>query len=146
MKNFQDVMRENPTVVTQNTNTHKGGSDLLTRWYNMYWGTLTNTHMQLMDDGTYIVIGMGLTKSFWENIYYSHRLSNAPNTILPHSWSDVMILNHMEYTYTTYNGQFAVAIGRTNPDETGLKTIQIPQTTTITTPSFCQNCKLQDDM
>lgn len=134
MKTFQDIMKENPSVVTHNTNTHVGSSDMLTRWYNMHWGTLTDTHMQLMDDGVYVVTGSKLTKSLWESIMYNRRLTIAPNTILPHCWYEVMNHNNLDYSQTVHNGAFAIAISRKNPDNV-VKSIEIPMTTTICTPS-----------
>lgn len=143
-------MKENPSVVTHNTNTHEGSSDMLTRWYNMYWGTLTDTHMQLMDDGMYVVIGSKLTKVLWEQIMYNRRLTTAPNTILPHCWYEVMNHNNLDYTFTAHNGALAVAISRKNP-EAVVKSVEIPMATTIVTPYIgdgcCCNCgKVGEDM
>lgn len=134
MKTFQDLMREHPIVVTQNTNQHVGTNDTLTRWYNMHWGALTDTHMQLMDDGVYIVTGSKLTKSLWEQIAYARRLTTAPNTVLPHCWYEVMNHNNLEYCTTAHNGAFAIAIARKQGDDTPVKAIEIPMATTITTP------------
>lgn len=137
MKTFQDIMRENPSVVTQNTNTHIGSTDTLCRWYNMWWGALTNTHMQLMDDGTYIVIGSRLSKNLWDDIMYSRKLSN---TLLPHIWSEVMTHNNLDYAFTSNNGSFAIAIAHKEiKDEHGepyVKSIEIPITTTITSTPY----------
>lgn len=110
MKTFQDLMQENPTTVTQNTNTKEGGTDVLTRWYNMYWGTLTDTHMQLLPDGTYVVIGSRLSRDKWDNILFSRVVRTAPGTLLPHTWDEVLRVNHMGWTWTMHNGQPAVAM------------------------------------
>lgn len=127
-------MREHPITVTQNTNQHIGTNDTLTRWYNLYWGALTDTHMQLMDDGVYIVTGARLTKSLWEHIVYNRRLVTAPNTILPHCWYEVMNHNNLEYCTTAHNGAFAIAIARKQGDDVPVKAIEIPMATTISTP------------
>ena len=134
MKTFQDITREFPGIVTQNTNTREGSSDMLTRWYNMYWGSLTDTHMQLMDDGNYVIIGSKLTKSLWNQIMFSRRLSIAPNTILPSTWNDVLKANKLEYAYSTHNGAFAIAVGLIDKENPGLRELIIPQPTTINTP------------
>lgn len=134
MKTFQDLMKEHPTTVTQNTNQHIGLTDTLCRWYNMYWGALTDTHMQLMDDGTYLVTGSKLTKSLWEQIVYNRRLTTAPNTTLPHCWYEVMNHNNLDYTVTVNNGAFAIAIAR--KDDVPVKAIEIPMATTICTPTW----------
>lgn len=139
MKTFQDLMKEHPYVVSQNTNQHIGTNDTLTRWYNMHWGALTDTHMQLMDDGMYIVTGTKLTKSLWEQIVYARRLTTAPNTVLPHCWYEVMNHNNLDYCPTVINGAFAIAISRrVDPNNnTPVKSIEIPMATTISTPGFC---------
>lgn len=139
MKTLQDLMKEYPMTATQNTNQHTGSTDILCRWYNMHWGALTDTHMQLMDDGVYIVTGSKLTKSLWEQIVYNRRLTTAPNTILPHCWYEVLNHNNLEYCTTAHNGAFAIAIARKQGDETPVKAIEIPMATTITTPGspFC---------
>ena len=134
MKTFQDLMKEHPMATTQNTNQHIGTNDTLTRWYNMHWGALTDTHMQLMDDGIYIVTGTKLTKSLWEQIVYSRRLSTAPNTVLPHSWYEVMSHNNFTYCTTVYNGAFAIAISRVQDDNAPVKAIEIPMASTVATP------------
>lgn len=134
MKTFQDLMKEYPMTSTQNTNQHIGTNDTLTRWYNMHWGALTDTHMQLMDDGVYIVTGTRLTKSLWEQIVYSRRLSTAPNTVLPHSWYEVMSHNNFTYCTTVYNGAFAIAISRMQDDNAPVKAIEIPMASTVATP------------
>lgn len=134
MKTFQDLMKEHPMTTTQNTNQHIGTNDTLTRWYNMHWGALTDTHMQLMDDGVYIVTGTKLTKSLWEQIVYSRRLSTAPNTVLPHSWYEVMSHNNFTYCTTVYNGAFAIAISRMQDDNAPVKAIEIPMASTVATP------------
>ena len=134
MKTFQDLMKEHPICVTQNTNQHIGSTDTLCRWYNMHWGVLTDTHMQLMDDDTYLVVGSKLTKSLWEQIVYNRRLTTAPNTILPHCWYEVMNHNNLDYTITTVNGSFAIVIAR--KDDAPVKGIEIPMATTICTPSW----------
>ena len=134
MKTFQDLMKEHPMTTTQNTNQHIGTNDTLTRWYNMHWGALTDTHMQLMDDGIYIVTGTKLTKSLWEQIVYSRRLSTAPNTVLTHSWYEVMSHNNFTYCTTVYNGAFAIAISRMQDDNAPVKAIEIPMASTVTTP------------
>ena len=134
MKTFQDLMKEHPMTTTQNTNQHIGTNDTLTRWYNMHWGALTDTHMQLMDDGIYIVTGTKLTKSLWEQIVYSRRLSTAPNTLLPHSWYEVMSHNNFTYCTTVYNGAFAIAISRMQDDNAPVKAIEIPMASTVATP------------
>ena len=134
MKTFQDLMKEYPMTTTQNTNQHIGTNDTLTRWYNMHWGALTDTHMQLMDDGIYIVTGTKLTKSLWEQIVYSRRLSTAPNTVLPHSWYEVMSHNNFTYCTTVYNGAFAIAISRMQDDNAPVKAIEIPMASTVATP------------
>lgn len=134
MKTFQDLMKEHPMTTTQNTNQHIGTNDTLTRWYNMHWGALTDTHMQLMDDGIYIVTGTKLTKSLWEQIVYSRRLSTAPNTVLPHSWYEVMSHNNFTYCTTVYNGAFAIAISRMQDDNAPVKAIEIPMASTVATP------------
>ena len=134
MKTFQDLMKEHPMATTQNTNQHIGTNDTLTRWYNMHWGALTDTHMQLMDDGIYIVTGTRLTKSLWEQIVYSRRLSTAPNTVLPHSWYEVMSHNNFTYCTTVYNGAFAIAISRMQDDNAPVKAIEIPMASTVATP------------
>ena len=134
MKTFQDLMKEHPMTSTQNTNQHIGTNDTLTRWYNMHWGALTDTHMQLMDDGVYIVTGTKLTKSLWEQIVYSRRLSTAPNTVLPHSWYEVMSHNNFTYCTTVYNGAFAIAISRMQDDNAPVKAIEIPMASTVATP------------
>lgn len=136
MKNFQDIMKEHPSVVTQNTNVHSGSTDMLCRWYNMHWGALTDTHLQLMDDGTYVVTGSRLTKALWDNILYERRLVTAPNTILPHSWVDVLEKNGLDWSYSAQNGAFAIAIASKNPDSP-VRAIEIPQTTTVITPDPC---------
>lgn len=134
MKTFQDLMKEHPMTTTQNTNQHIGTNDTLTRWYNMHWGALTDTHMQLMDDGIYIVTGTKLTKSLWEQIVYSRRLSTAPNTVLPHSWYEVMSHNNFTYCTTVYNGAFAIAISRMQDNNAPVKAIEIPMASTVATP------------
>ena len=134
MKTLQDLMKEYPMTATQNTNQHTGSTDTLCRWYNMHWGALTDTHMQLMDDGVYIVTGSKLTKSLWEQIAYSRRLTTAPNTVLPHSWSEVMSHNGLEYCTTTYNGAFAIAISRKPDSDNPVKSIEIPMASTVITP------------
>ena len=134
MKTFQDLMKEYPMTTTQNTNQHIGTNDTLTRWYNMHWGALTDTHMQLMDDGIYIVTGTKLTKSLWEQIVYSRRLPTAPNTVLPHSWYEVMSHNNFTYCTTVYNGAFAIAISRMQDDNAPVKAIEIPMASTVATP------------
>ena len=134
MKTFQDLMKEHPMATTQNTNQHIGTNDTLTRWYNMHWGALTDTHMQLMDDGIYIVTGTKLTKSLWEQIVYSRRLSTAPNTVLPHSWYEVMSHNNFTYCTTVYNGAFAIAISRVQDDNAPVNAIEIPMASTVATP------------
>ena len=134
MKTFQDLMKEHPMATTQTTNQHIGTNDTLTRWYNMHWGALTDTHMQLMDDGVYIVTGTKLTKSLWEQIVYSRRLSTAPNTVLPHSWYEVMSHNNFTYCTTVYNGAFAIAISRMQDDNAPVKAIEIPMASTVATP------------
>lgn len=134
MKNFQDILKEHPIAVTQNTGVHEGGNDTLTRWYNMWWGSLTDTHMQLMDDGTYVVIGSRLSKSLWEHIMYARRLQTAPNTVLPHSWYEVMEHNKLDYAPTTHNGAFAIAIARSKSDIPAVKSIEIPMASTIVSP------------
>ena len=121
-------------ATTQNTNQHICTNDTLTRWYNMHWGALTDTHMQLMDDGVYIVTGTKLTKSLWEQIVYSRRLSTAPNTVLPHSWYEVMSHNNFTYCTTVYNGAFAIAISRVQDNDAPVKAIEIPMASTVTTP------------
>lgn len=141
MKNFQDILKEHPIAVTQNTGVHNGGNDTLTRWYNMWWGSLTDTHMQLMDDGTYVVIGSRLNKSLWEHIMYARRLQTAPNTVLPHPWYEVMAHNKLDYAPTVHNGAFAIAIARSKSDENGeipvVKSIEIPMASTIASPDPC---------
>ena len=134
MKTFQDLMKEHPMASTQNTNQHIGTNDTHTRWYNMHWGSLTDTHMQLMDDGIYIVTGTKLTKSLWEQIMYNRRLSTAPNTVLPHSWYEVMSHNNFTYCTTVYNGAFAIAISRVQDDNAPVKAIEIPMASTVATP------------
>lgn len=141
MKTLQDVMKEHPIAVTQNTGVHVGTNDTLTRWYNMWWGALTDTHMQLMDDGTYVVVGSRLSKSMWEHIMYNRRLITAPNTILPHTWFDVMSHNKLDYAPTTHNGAFAIAIAPSVVDgETQLiKSIEIPPASTVSVPMVNPN-------
>jgi hypothetical protein len=134
MKTFQDIMKEHPLIASQNTNQHIGTNDTLTRWYNMHWGALTDTHMQLMDDGVYIVTGTKLTKSLWEQIVYNRRLATAPNTVLPHSWNEVMSHNNLEYCTTAHNGAFAIAISRRQDNDTPVKAIEIPMVSTVVTP------------
>jgi len=133
MKNFQDILKEHPSVVTQNTNTHIGSNDTLTRWYNMWWGSLTDTHMELMDDGTYVVIGSRLNKSLWDHIMYARRLQTAPNTVLPHTWYEVMAHNKLDYAPTVQGGAFAIAIARSQEDAV-VKSIEIPMASTIASP------------
>lgn len=103
-------MKEHPSTVTQNTNQHEGTNDTLTRWYNLYWGALTDTHLQLMDDGSYILLGSRLCKSKWEMIHYNRIMVTAPNTSLPHTWDEVMRVNHLIDSPITYNGQYAIAM------------------------------------
>ena len=129
MKTFDDIKAEHPEIVTQNTNTHVGGNDCITRWYNMYWGALTDTHMQLMDDGTYVIIGSRLTKELWNQIQYNRTLRSAPGTMLPHCWYEVMAANKLEYAYTTHNGQFAIALEVPPSADTGERSI--PMTTSV---------------
>jgi hypothetical protein len=100
----------------------------------MHWGALTDTHMQLMDDGVYIVTGTKLTKSLWEQIVYNRRLATAPNTVLPHSWNEVMSHNNLEYCTTAHNGAFAIAISRRQDNDAPVKAIEIPMTSTVVTP------------
>lgn len=152
MKTFQDILKEHPVAAQQNTGIHTGSSDTLTRWYNMWWGSLTDTHMQLMDDGTYVVIGSRLNKSMWDHIMYSRRLFTAPNTVLPHPWYEVMMKNNLDSAPTVHNGAFAIAIARkegiANSDI--LKSIEIPMASTISSPDpaacRCQCCGSVDYM
>lgn len=139
MKTLQDLMKEYPVAVTQNTNQHIGSTDTLCRWYNMHWGSLTDTHMQLMDDGVYIVTGSKLSRSLWEQILYNRRLTMAPNTILPHCWYEVLNHNNLEHCISTYNGAFAITIAHKQGGDASMRTIEIPMATTITTPDspFC---------
>ena len=123
MKTFQDLMAENPMVVQQNTDTKEGGNDTLTRWYNMHWGNLTDTHMQHFEDGTYVVIGSRLTKEKWEGILWNRVVSTAPGTLLPHTWAEVLQVNHMDWCYTTHNGSFAIGMRVKEGEETGVITI-----------------------
>lgn len=138
MKTFQDLMREHPIVVQQNTNTKEGMSDTLTRWYNLYWGTLTDTHMQLLPDGTYVVIGTKLTKDLWDQIMYNRVLSTAPGTPLPHCWYEVLQQNYMSCIWTTHNGAPAVAIVR--KEDAPTHAIQIPFATTVSRNQCCNPC------
>lgn len=131
MKTFQDLMKEHPLVVTQNTNQHIGTNDTLTRWYNMHWGALTDTHMQLMDDDTYLITGSKLTKTLWEQIVYCRRLSTAPNTCLPHTFDEVLRFNHLTYCSTKYNGAPAIVIAHEENKDGGVKSIRIPMATNI---------------
>ena len=135
MKTIQDIMKEHPVAVTQNTNTHIGTTtDLLCRWYNMWWGALTETHMQLMDDGTYLVTGHVLNKETWQCIMYNRRLWSAPNTQLPHTWYDVMVHNHMDFSYSANNGTFAIAMAF---QEGFGGTKEIPMATSVAQNSMC---------
>ena len=140
MKTFQDLINEHPVIATQNTNQHIGTNDTLTRWYNMHWGALTDTHMQLMDDGVYIVTGTKLTKPLWDHIVYNRRLITAPNTILPHSWNEVMLRNNLEYCTTAHNGAFAIAISRRQDNDVPVRAIEIPPISTVATPGVPMCC------
>lgn len=141
MKTLQDIMKEHPITVTQNTNQHIGTNDTLTRWYNMYWGALTDTHMELMDDGTYLITGSRLTKELWSQIMWNRRITTAPNTVLPNYWYEVMNHNHLDCGWTTHNGQPAIAIARSTDPDVVMKSIEIPMASTITTPCIGQVCK-----
>ncbi len=134
MKTFQDLMREYPVAVTQNTGAHKGTNDVITRWYNLYWGALTDTHMQLLDDGTYLVTSSRLSPDMWNNIMYCRVLRTAPGTTLPHNWYEVMKANKMDYTYTQYNGAFAVALAISEENKSG--ELQIPLANAISSDNM----------
>ncbi len=126
MKTFQDILKEHPVAVTQNTNTHIGTTaDLLCRWYNMWWGTVTDTHMQLMDDGTYIIIGSRIGKGFLDYIRFARILPTAPNTVMPHSFDTLLTANHMHADMVMYNGQPAIGV---SPSDEFVGEIQIPMT------------------
>lgn len=133
MKTFQDLMQEHPITVTQNSGLHVGTNDCITRWYNMHWGALTDTHCQLLDDGTYVVTGSRLSKEMWNQIMYNRTLRTAPGTMLPHCWYEVMNANHMESCFTNHNGQFAVAMKVSEVADNG--ELKIPMATSV---ALCQ--------
>lgn len=141
MKTFQDLLREHPVAVSQNTGIHKGDNNVITRWYNMYWGALTDTHMQLLDDGTYLVTGSRLSADMWNNIMYCRTLRTAPGTTLPHTWYDVMKVNKMDYTYTQHNGAFSVALAVSEENKNGELRIPLRNAITLDNVTCCdQSC------
>jgi len=125
MKTFQDLMKDHSQVCTMNTGFKAGMNDTLTRWYNMWWGALTDSHMQLQEDGTWLIIGQ-LDKNFLNRILYARFLKSAPNTQLPTSFAKLLEFNHLQATMMIHNGAPAVAVGRIPTEEETVMAIRIP--------------------
>lgn len=137
MKTFADLMQDHSNVCTINTGFKEGFNDTLTRWYNQWWGALTDTHMQLMEDGTYIITGSRIGNRFLESgILYARILSTAPNTVLPSSLSELFKLNHLQVAMVVHNGHPAVAVGRVDSED---KSIKIPPVQPYFGGFICQN-------
>ena len=140
MKTFQDLMKEQPEIVTTNTNQHVGTTnDILSRWYNMYWGSMTDTHMQLMDDGLYYITGSRISKQFLDGIMYAMYLGDAPNTPMPHTFYELLNTNNLNATLVKYNGQNAIIVG---PNEKFDGEIRIPPRQPAFSPyrNCCMSC------
>lgn len=137
MKTFADLMQDNANICTINTGIKKEYTDTLTKWYNMWWGTLTDTHMQLMDDGNYIITGSRIGKKFLQSgILYARVLSTAPNTVLPSTLNDLLLRNHLQAAMILHNGQPAVAVGRVDSEN---KSISIPPQQPYYGGAICAN-------
>ena len=135
MKTFADLMQDNANICTINTGVKEGHMDTLTKWYNMWWGALTDTHMQLMDDGNYIITGSRIGKKFLHSgIMYARVLSTAPNTVLPSTLNDLLSRNHLQAAMIEHNGQ--PAVGRVDSPD---KTISIPPQQPYYGGAICMN-------
>jgi hypothetical protein len=130
MKTFQDLMQEHPEVTRIDTNGPDILMDLICRCYATWWGNLTDTHMTLQKDGTYIITGSRINSDFIDSIMYCRKLRGCD---LPYTFAELLGVNGMIATFTEYNGQRAVAVGCKEGVEKGVLTI--PPITTVRTSS-----------
>ena len=125
MKTFQDILKEHPCTEIFDTNQHIGTTnDVLSRWYNTWWGPFTDTHMQLMDDGVRYITGSRISKSWFNMMMYARLLPSAPNAVLPHTFFTLISANNLDANMVTYNGQLAIAV---TPNEKFTGEICIPK-------------------
>lgn len=125
MKTFQDLMAEHPSVV------HTESSpdlvmDLICSCYATWWGNLTDTHMIRQGDGTYLITGSHINDDFLTGMMYSRKLRGCD---LPYTFAELLDVNNMMATFTTHNGQRAVAVGFKDGEQKG--SLMLPRPSTI---------------
>jgi hypothetical protein len=125
-------MNEHPITVRTVTDTDidavTGANDIITRYYNKYWGALTDTHMVFCtEEGKYMITGSIVNKEFLDLISYARILPQAPHTLLPITFDDLMRANNMQCQISSKDGQPIIVI---TPGD--LHVLTIPKPTKLT--------------